>query len=186
MRYIIIIIVILLCASLYSSAATLLGNSESYSKCLNCHQDMMGSYNNHFIQNDDDCQLCHLIDYSIPGHSISTITENSICLACHVEQDVINTDKMHKDLICRDCHNPHGSVNQYMFNNNIVSLCSNDCHTTHELGYSHPVGDDYVDKRTGEELTCISTCHSLHHPKDTKLLQYSGNNVCSQCHMDHY
>ena len=73
-----------------------------------------------------------------------------------------------------------------MFNKNVVTLCRENCHNKAQLGNSHPVGGHSQDRRTGQQLTCVSTCHSLHNPKEEKLLQYSVRNVCYECHQEMY
>ncbi len=154
--------------------------------CENCHNEIITSVNSHFIESSNDCQFCHIVNTNTTDHQILSITDNDVCVACHVEQSEMNSSDVHSSVYCMDCHDPHGSNEDYMFTKNVVQLCSENCHTKEEQGNSHAVGGDLIDERTGQQLTCISTCHNLHSPKEDKLLQYTVTNVCYECHQEMY
>lgn len=165
--------------------ASTMGETTSKTKktsCQSCHSDMFKTQDNHFISTADDCRFCHDVTGSGSKHEVSTIENNSACVACHPQQDRLNTSDTHADMLCADCHAVHGSEITSQLIRPVVQLCSASCHTTHELGRSHPLGQQITDNRTGGELTCISTCHSLHKPKDKKLLQIAATHLCSACH----
>lgn len=163
-----------------------LNNGEDINNCQSCHDEIINSKQSHFIESSDDCQFCHVVNKNSSDHVILSIKDNDLCVACHVEQSDMNSSSAHEPLFCVECHNPHGSNQDKMFNKTVVDLCREKCHTKAELGNSHRVGGTMIDARTGGELTCISTCHSLHNPKEAKLLQYSATYVCQECHEEMY
>jgi predicted CXXCH cytochrome family protein len=65
-------------------------------------------------------------------------------------------------------------------------LCVGACHGDHDLGVSHPVGDDVEDKRIGGAMSCVSTCHSMHQRREPKMLQMTAVNLCHECHGDKF
>ncbi len=154
--------------------------------CMSCHSNTINSSESHFIETSDDCQFCHITNDNSSDHEVLSIKNNDICVACHVGQSDMNTADVHSSLYCVECHSPHGSKQDYMFRENVVTMCRESCHTNNELGNSHSVGGHVIDTRTGQQLTCISTCHSLHNPKEEKLLQYSETYVCYECHQEMY
>ncbi len=163
-------------------------NSETDTgSCSDCHDSVLSERTSHFIDTEDDCLFCHETD--IAGGEIHAISfgENDLCVACHVEQDRMDTTDVHGSLNCIECHNPHGSNHAYSFSTESVSLCAETCHTSDQLGNSHAIGEGVFDMQTGEDMTCISTCHSIHKPRDVKLLQVVGRDgLCIQCHDDKY
>lgn len=154
--------------------------------CLDCHNSVL-SGNQHFIESSDECLYCH--ENKGPtenGHRVITSVDDNICLACHIEQDPMISSSQHSLINCVDCHNPHGSKEVYNMNYDMISLCADNCHDHNQLGNSHPVGARYTDKRTGDEMTCVSTCHSVHTPREPKLLRYTSEDLCRQCHESKY
>lgn len=153
--------------------------------CSECHTSVLSERTNHFIDTEDDCLFCHENDIGGGDSHVITFVENDLCVACHVEQDRMDATDIHGDLNCIECHNPHGSNHKYSFNAESISLCSKTCHTSNQLGNSHAVGEGILHAKTGEELTCISACHSVHKPQDEKLLQMAEQDeLCGQCHDD--
>jgi predicted CXXCH cytochrome family protein len=65
-------------------------------------------------------------------------------------------------------------------------LCMSSCHSSNELGRSHPRGSDTRDVVTGQELTCVLACHSNHSATQPKLLQEDCEALCARCHPDKY
>jgi predicted CXXCH cytochrome family protein len=55
------------------------------------------------------------------------------------------------------------------------------CHESqHKI--THPLGDDVIDVRNGEPVTCIS-CHSMHSAKADYMLTHEKDRaICIQCH----
>lgn len=160
-------------------------NDFSEPSCGNCHQDKIDSGAAHFIKSSEDCYFCHAImpTQTISGrHEIITLKTNDACQACHNAQGTV-TAIGHENLACADCHNPHGSAIEPNLGRPVIELCSESCHTSRELGRSHPIGTGVIDKNTGTTMTCTSTCHNIHNPKEAgKLLQAAALDLCHSCH----
>ena len=154
--------------------------------CTDCHDSMLSERTNHFIDTEDDCLFCHETDIGGGDNHVVTYTEKDICVACHVVQDRMAVTDVHGNLNCIECHNPHGSNHNYSLSAEGISLCSETCHTSDQLGNSHLVGEGVLHTKTGEEMTCISACHSIHEPQqEAKLLQMAEQDrLCGQCHDD--
>jgi len=162
------------------------GGLDNGFQCLQCHSDKIPNGSSHFIQSGDDCLFCHNVDMtqvSYASHKVLTMDQDEVCQACHGSTGGMITTVGHESLRCVECHNPHGSRNEHMLTNAPISLCSESCHTSHELGRSHPVGAGITDINTGSTLTCTSTCHTVHHPKEeNNLLQLTATDLCRSCH----
>ncbi len=159
-------------------------HSQQDTRCLDCHSERLNGQTLHFAQNNDDCMFCH---GGIDGAAvISTETDNLVCVACHADHDIDRHTDAHTDLLCTDCHDPHSSAEPHLFRLPEGSLCANECHGEHDLGMSHPTGAGTLDKTTGSEVTCISTCHTMHQPHDEKMLQMASTDLCFQCHDDKF
>lgn len=162
--------------------------STSY-ECLDCHSETVRAENRHFLQSSDDCMFCHKENGGGGDHRQSIDWGNQTCVVCHIEEDkseIVEERKAHDLLACTQCHNPHGTE----FGFNLLAptpiLCAETCHGADNLGISHPIGEGIPDIARGTEMTCISTCHSVHYPSEPKLLKFAGANLCSQCHTDKY
>ncbi len=156
-------------------------HSQPDSDCLACHNGMFDGKPGHFIQDNVDCMFCH--SWTTSGGSVFYVSNtNLVCVACHADHSVENQTVSHSNMQCIDCHNPHGSANEHMFTKTEITLCGSNCHGQHDLGLSHPTGEGTVDKITGGEVTCISTCHTMHQPVEEKMLQVASIDLCYQCH----
>ncbi len=135
-------ILLLLTGQVALAASTLEGKIGKSNEpgCQSCHNDKFTSEDNHFIRTDDDCRFCHEVTGSGSKHEISTIENNSTCVACHPQQDQLNSADEHAGMLCADCHAVHGSTITPQLNRPVMQLCANSCHSTHELGKSHPQG----------------------------------------------
>lgn len=159
-------------------------HSQPDGLCLDCHADQLSGQNLHFARQNDDCLFCH---GGMDGSSEIMIDNSNLsCVACHVDHDVDSHSEAHSYLMCGDCHDPHSSDEPHLFRQAEVSLCSNECHGEHDLGMSHPTGAGTVDKTTGGEVTCVSTCHTMHQPDQTPMLQMASTDLCFQCHDDKF
>ncbi len=147
--------------------AILVGTSGSKQKaetemiCVDCHNEKLVSGESHFVDNSDDCLFCHEVTSVSTIHEVSTYSSNVVCEACHPRRYEETLDSGHADLSCSNCHDPHGSNNEKMLMKPVISLCMESCHTDGDLGLSHPVGADKVDRNIGSSMTCVSTCHSI-------------------------
>jgi predicted CXXCH cytochrome family protein len=158
-------------------------NATDAASCLSCHDSSPGIQNTHFINSSDDCRFCHEPHGSGLDKRAETIRSNILCLSCHAEQDPSYQQSLvHTGLQCTTCHNPHGSDSSPMLVRESVTLCTESCHTSAQIGLSHPVGTGVIDKATGREMTCVSACHSIHDAAEPKLLQLADLDLCAKCH----
>jgi predicted CXXCH cytochrome family protein len=57
------------------------------------------------------------------------------------------------------------------------------CHVKHEE-FTHPIGENVFDPRTGQVMTCAS-CHASKGTEYPYHLRFSGRrDLCIQCHRD--
>jgi hypothetical protein len=104
------------------------------------------------------------------------------CASCHHDKLAVTH---HSIANCTSCHDGHqGDVVAIAMPG--VESCRGSCHDDHELGVSHPSGDGIVDTVAGGELTCVSTCHSIHDPKAPMLLQFEAMLLYYQCHSEKF
>lgn len=152
--------------------------------CLGCHQSIRSGTTTHFIESSDDCMFCH--ERTPDGDVLSFQSDNLVCVACHADHEVNLSTADHDDLSCTDCHDPHSSDQPHLFTRTELAVCADNCHGYHDLGLSHPTGTGTTDAITGEMLTCVSSCHSMHAPRDEKMLQMASTDLCHQCHDDKF
>lgn len=155
-------------------------HSSSTNDCLGCHDSLVRGQTRHFVESNEDCMFCH--ERTPDGNVLSFQSDNLVCVACHADHEVGLSTANHDDLSCTDCHDPHSSDQPHLFARTEMSVCADNCHGNHDLGLSHPTGDGTADAATGEIVTCVSTCHSMHAPGDEKMLQMAGADLCYQCH----
>ena len=154
--------------------------------CLRCHKEIEKEFfktHSHLTnRTGNNCTQCHS-----PHASDSTIMikgrQDQLCKDCHNDTFIRHNDKLyiHPDvLMCNSCHDAHGSNEPAMLKGGGIDLCSG-CHKE-EGANTHPVGENVIDPRTGQILTCVS-CHD---PKGTNFknqLKASGSeDLCKQCH----
>jgi len=152
--------------------------------CLKCHVDRFDRPVGHFIETNDDCAYCHEINPS--GSEILTVTDNTVCQVCHIANSDAVEGGAHLGVSCMTCHDPHSGDYPHRFRKAEVSLCLGDCHGDHDLGVSHPIGETVPDPRVGGAMSCVSTCHSMHRPKEPRMLQMAALDLCRECHRDKF
>ena len=110
--------------------------------------------------------------------------ETSDCITCHQNLGITYIARGgHRDQSCDSCHFTQDNPGNLIVNKPDVLTCTFQCHTSGEMGRSHPVGPGVEDTRTGATLTCVSTCHSIHKFRESKLLQAPRLDICYSCHL---
>ncbi len=149
------------------------------SVCMSCHNDdeRMAWSGNHHDNADVSCANCHQVH---TGHDpiADRATEVAVCTNCHTQQKAdINKRSSHplkwQQMVCSDCHNPHGtladaSLKQMSVNENCYS-----CHAEKrgpKLWEHAPVTED-----------CAS-CHNPHGSVNEAMLISKPPMLCQQCH----
>lgn len=171
------------------SVATALDDHGAAMECSRCHSDMLSAGRTHMTRSVSDCLYCHQVEASgnaFEPHRVTTEPDDESCVTCHLGHDRSSPSAGHAMVTCSECHDPHGSVQAFNLRQPAVTLCTESCHTDGDIGLSHPVGNGIIDRMTGTEMTCTSTCHSVHSPEQPKLLQFSDNDLCRQCHHEKY
>jgi predicted CXXCH cytochrome family protein len=169
---------------LVASAIGGVGHDTETAECLNCHSDPADEPFGHFIESSDDCIFCH--EVASDGTTMGSITDDVICRVCHVANSEMVESGAHVNLSCMECHDPHSTPNPTMFRTAETNLCSGSCHGEHDIGVSHPIGEQVLDKRLGTAMSCVSTCHSMHQPREPKMLQMAALDLCASCHGDKF
>jgi predicted CXXCH cytochrome family protein len=114
-------------------------------------------------------------------------SKDDACVRCH--QAPVETVKafrhpLIKEGRCTACHSTYDMLMHRETNPPALDICLQ-CHTDDKLGRSHPVGEGIIDPKTGETMTCVSACHSLHGADYKYLLPYENNmHLCLSCHKD--
>lgn len=149
------------------------------SVCMSCHNDdeRMAWSGNHHDNADVSCANCHQVH---TGHDpiADRATEVAVCTSCHTQQKAdMNKRSSHplkwQQMVCSDCHNPHGtladaSLKQMSVNENCYS-----CHAEKrgpKLWEHAPVTED-----------CAS-CHNPHGSVNEAMLISKPPMLCQQCH----
>jgi len=82
--------------------------------------------------------------------------------------------------VCSDCHEPHGVSSLAMLKGDGITVCI-ECHEDHET-FSHPLGADVLDIRTGQGITCV-TCHNpMGTDHEYHLVEDGKKGLCVLCH----
>lgn len=149
------------------------------SVCMSCHNDdeRMAWSGNHHDNADVSCANCHQVH---TGHDPITdrATEVAVCTNCHTQQKAdMNKRSSHplkwQQMVCSDCHNPHGtladaSLKQMSVNENCYS-----CHAEKrgpKLWEHAPVTED------------CAACHNPHGSVNEAMLISKPPMLCQQCH----
>ena len=155
--------------------------------CLECHSeisDQMASSHNHLIRyKDNGCMACHTPHAGEDNRLLKEKKELHICGKCHEatfkRHDTAEFKHSMTDA-CNNCHAPHGSNHPAMAKAPINSVCG-ECHEQHS-SFTHPIGENILDPRTGQMMTCTS-CHAS---KGTNYDYHTRFNrkkaLCLQCH----
>ncbi len=159
------------------------------SKCLKCHKDIshrLLSIHNHLLgAHGNGCIICHS-PHAGDTKNLLRAPQVLLCRKCHEDTYERHQDSLyvHPDINnCANCHQVHGSSRLAMLQQDGNKVCTR-CHK--EQGkFTHPIGPNIRDPRTGQEMTCV-TCH---HPMGTNYkneLKLSGKeDLCIQCHRNY-
>lgn len=147
--------------------------------CLSCHQDEERQRWHASIHKLEDvaCTSCHKV-HTTEDPILTNDEENQVCTQCHSKQKM----QMHQrsshplkwnEILCSDCHSPHGSQTDNELKNISVGENCFECHPDKRGPYlweHEPVIND------------CSTCHSPHGSTNDNLLKARPPFLCQQCH----
>jgi len=158
---------------------------NSQDLCAKCHRTIEKSSERGFVHMPEvanPCLNCHN-PHASANNGLLAKAQTTLCMSCHFDDKGAKSKThfiTHPDLECTSCHNPHGSdVDKYLIKENL-KLCA-DCHADAHAS-SHPVGEDVIDPRNNESITCL-TCHVLHGSEYEKYLALDPKmDLCIQCH----
>jgi predicted CXXCH cytochrome family protein len=133
-------------------------------------------------QHDNVCVICHS-PHAASNAGLLRGELQEVCIPCHPYVG----RQMKKSLFthpgtkkCSDCHEPHGSNRAAMLRGDGNAICDR-CHKTQGT-FTHPVGEQVIDPRTGLMVSCIS-CHTPMGSNYKYELKFSGSkDLCIQCH----
>lgn len=156
--------------------------------CSKCHAPTMASFNkrySHLIGGDakNPCINCHN-PHASDGKALIKGQESRVCYSCHTETQKFaeSSSFTHSNLgQCSDCHKSHGSNERYFMSAGVETCSAEKCHPT-QGRFTHPVGKDIIDPRSGSALDC-STCHNpMGSPEEYILRGGKERDLCIKCH----
>jgi DmsE family decaheme c-type cytochrome len=153
--------------------------------CLKCHT-ANATFNLHnwnsgtHAINDVSCFDCHDL-HKGPILITEPAEVKDMCLECHQRQRVefslpSHHPVMEQRVICTDCHDPHGSINDYMLRQDSVKETCTQCHGEKEGPFLFEHADN------SEEC---NKCHNAHGSVNNNLLSVREPFLCLQCHPTH-
>ncbi len=149
--------------------------------CLKCHQ---GGDRIHWISSvheshDISCGDCHnpMASFSANG-LLAEISINETCFVCHQEQRAQFKRRSHMPLMegkitCIDCHNPHGSISEWLLKTDTVNETCYQCHAEKR--------GPFLFEHAPVSESCMN-CHTPHGSNHEKLLVTARPILCQQCH----
>jgi len=156
--------------------------------CLQCHEDVLPSFNrthSHLRATDADnlCVSCHN-PHAGDREGFFPSNQGMVCRSCHEETFERRKQTLYKHTDwdnCSNCHTLHGSDQVAMFITKPSEVCSG-CHEDHST-FTHPLGENALDPRTGQPMTCVS-CHDANVGTEFKYFLRGGaeKGLCVQCH----
>lgn len=154
--------------------------------CLSCHEpvlkEILSGHNHMSIGGTNSCLQCHS-PHAGDTKNLLTSTERQVCRECHQNTFAKYENKKHKHpktKECSSCHAVHGSSHLAMLKADGNAVCSK-CHET-QGQFTHPVGNEIIDPRNGQAVTCVS-CHYPHGTDHSFNLKLSATReMCIQCH----
>ena len=160
--------------------------------CLECHKTVSKSFlqpHTHLrlaVDGVNFCLDCHN-PHAGDDAGLPSVDQVEACASCHQAKFAKRQEMLYHHpgrWYCGDCHKVHGADSAMMLKSRPLELCA-DCHKRHEQ-FTHPIGDDSLDPRNLEPMTCV-TCHD---PCTGTMFKYNlrGNaerGLCIQCHPKH-
>lgn len=175
------------CAACHGSDYKTLTKTGS-ALCEECHKKTMKSFNklnNHLIPGlaDNPCSNCHDPHASDEKHLFKDKQER-ICFDCHEDTRLFVAGQKHAHPTlpdCTGCHVSHGSDNALFLTAGENTCSIPDCHPT-QGSFTHPIGPEIIDPRSGQPMTCM-TCHNpMGSPEKFILILEKDRELCIQCH----
>jgi predicted CXXCH cytochrome family protein len=165
------------------------GAAVTVDTCLECHPkvgEQMASSHNHLVgYGKNSCIACHS-PHAGDKPRLLKGKERYVCGTCHEATFRRFESSRHKHTAaesCMDCHAPHGSNHPAMARGPVNTVCIS-CHKKHDQ-FTHPIGENVFDPRTGQMMTCAS-CHTSKGTDHQNHLRFSGTrDLCVQCHRSH-
>jgi len=156
--------------------------------CSKCHASVMSSFNkrySHLVSGVDGnaCMNCHN-PHASDGAALIKGQLSRVCYTCHSETEKYAevSSYTHSKLgQCSSCHSSHGSNERYFMKAGVETCSAEKCHET-QGRFTHPVGKDIIDPRSGSALDC-STCHNpMGSPEEFILRGGKDRELCIKCH----
>lgn len=147
--------------------------------CIGCHAT--GSTLRWMISTHEDeslsCTSCHTI-HQQQDPALAKDGQNKLCYQCHSRQrSEAQLPSRHPikegNMLCSDCHNPHGTTTKAALKEPTLNDTCFNCHAEKRgphLFEHPPVAED------------CSICHKAHGSVNDDLLRGRGPFLCQQCH----
>jgi DmsE family decaheme c-type cytochrome len=153
--------------------------------CLKCHS-ANATFNLHnwnsgvHAINDVSCFDCHDL-HKGPILITEPGEVKDMCAKCHQKQNIefslpSHHPVMEQRVFCTDCHDPHGTINDYMLIQDSVKETCTQCHGEKEGPFLFEHADNTED---------CTKCHNSHGSVNNNLLSVREPFLCLQCHPTH-
>lgn len=154
--------------------------------CLKCHSvastPILQYWNaSSHAAGEVSCFDCHSLHQG-PQQKVRRSGTAELCYKCHLEKKMEFANFSHHPVpegkvVCIDCHNPHGTANDYQLIGVTVKATCTKCH----MEYQGPFVYEHADVTEN----CIN-CHKAHGSPNEPLLQVAQPFLCMQCHAGHH
>lgn len=156
-----------------------LSAEKQNSVCLGCHQDALKHdwQGSEHERADVPCAACHLV-HQAHDPVQKAVTQIETCGTCHQAElaqahQRSSHPMLNGQMVCTDCHSPHGSINTASLKKPTVNENCFACHAEKRgpLLWEHePVTED------------CSTCHNPHGSVNSSMLSKRPPQLCQSCH----